>query len=345
MITLRNPFLILLLCLALSACTQFGRPEPEPVAPAASPTAPPTATAQGLGRFVPNAKAVNPEEARQQAFMAALVDGLGKAVPTTARVLPAGENEDGRELVVLSGSGRVEEFLVLRQQVLLAGRPVDDVTVAVRQDRVLVARNGLLVRMDPGLAPIFPAHTQDSPRFAGLAVRQVRFNGPADDPAHAEAGITCRVALFDPATLSPVRPEPAALALTGPVPEPVLVEADIPFDALVVDARQCRLAPTRLIRLLAPDGGELYGPGRVEAGVLVERGPAGFTTTYEKALVILSAWGAANPLTVRCEQAKGDGEIVLSAQGAEALVQADAQGGFLRQGRVVVLLPGDQAMP
>ncbi len=358
MTTLRS-LLPVLLCFALSACSLLDRTEIQ-----STPAPPQTQAVQGFGRALvpatlPAADALGREKAKQRAFAAALVDGLGKAVPAETRTLPGDRN--GGELTILSGSGTVEGFQVLRQQVLLAGRPVDDVTVAVRQGRVLVARNGLLVRLDPGLEPLFPAHTQDSPRFGGLAVRDVRFS-PFGDPAGSE--VICRVRLIDPNLAvgladsplpapTPQDPTPQDPAAPTPVeyqgqplpPGPALEEADIPFDALVVDARQCELSPSRQIRLLSPDDKELYDPGMVDPGILVERGPAGFTTTYEKALVILSAWEAGNPLTVRCERTAGPGEIVLSAVGAEALVQADAQGGFLRLGRVVVLLPGDQAMP
>ena len=329
----RSLISVLFLCLALSACSLMGRPDPGPAAPSGG-TRP---VALGLSGNSPDLASLFPD-ARQRAFAAALADGLGKALAL------APDKPGSGDPTVLSGSGLVGEFRVARQQILVAGQPVDDVAVAVRQGRVLVVRNNALVRLDPELAPLFPDHGRTAPRFAGMAVDQVRFEEAAG------GGVACRLALLDlnqaPNNLAAGLADPP---LPAPIPdradEPLLQEADIPFDALVVDARDCDLVPSRLIRLLAPGGAELYGPGRVDPGILVQRGPAGFTTTYEKALVILSAWGAANPLTVRCERATGPESIVLSATGAEALVQADAQSGFLRQGRVVVLLPGGQDAP
>jgi hypothetical protein len=103
---------------------------------------------------------------------------------------------------------------------------------------------------------------------------------------------------------------------------------------LVVVARGLKLQPALAPRILDEQGHELYGPDFVEPGALRKNGIAGYLSSAEAAQG--NARVGASPLVVKAIRAEGS-DVVISAADAARLTDAQANLGFLSEGKVIIV--------
>jgi hypothetical protein len=103
---------------------------------------------------------------------------------------------------------------------------------------------------------------------------------------------------------------------------------------LVVVAKGLKLTPALAPRILDEQGHELYGPDFVEPGALRKNGIAGYLSSTEAAQG--NARVGANPLVVKAVRADGS-DLVLSSADAARLTDAQANLGFLSEGKVIIV--------
>lgn len=115
---------------------------------------------------------------------------------------------------------------------------------------------------------------------------------------------------------------------------------------LIVDARGLNLEPSLVCRVYGPGERLLYGPGIVRPSIAIGRGMAGYMRDRGSAL--RSSRTGADPVILRArEKAASKGcEIRVSGEGSEALLSSPESIGFLRQGKVIILVgSGDGEEP
>ena len=103
---------------------------------------------------------------------------------------------------------------------------------------------------------------------------------------------------------------------------------------LVVVAKGLKLQPALEPRILDEQGHELYGPDFVEPGAMRKNGIAGYLSSTEAAQT--NARVGASPLVVKAIRANGS-DLVLSSADAARLTDAQANLGFLSEGKVIIV--------
>jgi len=107
---------------------------------------------------------------------------------------------------------------------------------------------------------------------------------------------------------------------------------------LIVDARGLNVEPSLVCRVYGPKERLLYGPGIVRPSIAIGRGMAGYMRERDSA--VRASRTGADPLILRArERAASKGcEITVSAEDSEALLPSPESIGFLRQGKVILLV-------
>ncbi|MCF8029784.1 MAG: hypothetical protein K9K39_02685 [Desulfohalobiaceae bacterium] len=110
------------------------------------------------------------------------------------------------------------------------------------------------------------------------------------------------------------------------------------YTGLIVDARGLDVSPSLICRLYGPEERLLYGPGVVRPSIAIGRGMAGYMEHRGKAVRATRSGG--NPLILRAEdRASSYGcELTLSAAASERLLPRPGNLGFLRRGKVIILV-------
>jgi len=110
------------------------------------------------------------------------------------------------------------------------------------------------------------------------------------------------------------------------------------YTGLIVDARGLDVSPSLICRLYGPEERLLYGPSVVRPSIAIGRGMAGYMQHRGKALRATRSGG--NPLILRAEdRAASQGcELTLSAAASERLLPRPGDLGFLRRGKVIILV-------
>jgi len=103
---------------------------------------------------------------------------------------------------------------------------------------------------------------------------------------------------------------------------------------LVVVAKGMKLVPALAPRILDEQGHELYGPDFVEPGALRKNGIAGYLSSTEAAQG--NARVGNSPLVLKAVRAEGS-DLVLSSADAARLTDAQANLGFLSEGKVIIV--------
>jgi hypothetical protein len=107
---------------------------------------------------------------------------------------------------------------------------------------------------------------------------------------------------------------------------------------LIVDARGLNLEPSLVCRVYGPGERLLYGPGIVRPSIAIGRGMAGYMR--DRGSAVRSPRTGADPLILRArEKAAARGcEVRVSEEGSAALPSSPGSIGFLRQGKVIILV-------
>jgi hypothetical protein len=127
------------------------------------------------------------------------------------------------------------------------------------------------------------------------------------------------------------------MPVTDPSPKAAKAAAPTGKDVgtgLVVVAKGLKLQPALAPRILDEQGHELYGPDFVEPGALRKNGIAGYVSSNEAAQG--NARVGSNPLIVKAVRADGS-DLVLSSADAARLSDAQANLGFLSEGKVIIV--------
>ncbi len=103
---------------------------------------------------------------------------------------------------------------------------------------------------------------------------------------------------------------------------------------LVVVAKGLKLVPALAPRILDEQGHELYGPDFVEPGALRKNGIAGYLSSTQAAQG--NARVGSSPLVVKAIRSEGS-DLVLSSADAARLTDAQANLGFLAEGKVIIV--------
>jgi hypothetical protein len=101
---------------------------------------------------------------------------------------------------------------------------------------------------------------------------------------------------------------------------------------LVVDARGLKPVPALAPRLVAPSGNELYGLASLSADARKSSGAASYVHSLDQAKKNLRVGG--RPLVLKAVKAEGS-DLVLAA---EANAKLEHSGGYLAEGRVIVVM-------
>jgi hypothetical protein len=110
------------------------------------------------------------------------------------------------------------------------------------------------------------------------------------------------------------------------------------YTGLIVDARGLDVSPSLICRIYGPEERLLYGPSVVRPSIAIGRGMAGYMEHRGKAM--RATRSGRNPLILRAEdRAASQGcELRLSAEASEQLLPRPGDLGFLRQGKVIILV-------
>jgi hypothetical protein len=103
---------------------------------------------------------------------------------------------------------------------------------------------------------------------------------------------------------------------------------------LVVMAKGLKITPALAPRILDETGKEVYGPDFVQPGALRENGIAGYLTSESAAEH--SARVGDHPMTVKAVKVHGS-DVVISSADAAKLSDAQANLGFLSEGKVIIV--------
>jgi hypothetical protein len=103
---------------------------------------------------------------------------------------------------------------------------------------------------------------------------------------------------------------------------------------LVVVAKGLKIVPALAPRILDELGHELYGPDFVEPGALRKNGIAGYLTSTEAAQA--NARVGKSPIVLKAIRSDGS-DLVLSTADAARLTDAQANLGFLSEGKVIIV--------
>jgi hypothetical protein len=103
---------------------------------------------------------------------------------------------------------------------------------------------------------------------------------------------------------------------------------------LVVVAKGLKLVPALAPRILDEQGHELYGPDFVEPGALRKNGIAGYLSSTQAAQG--NSRVGPSPLVVKAIRSEGS-DLVLSSVDAARLTDAQADLGFLSEGKVIIV--------
>lgn len=107
---------------------------------------------------------------------------------------------------------------------------------------------------------------------------------------------------------------------------------------LIVDARGLNVEPSLVCRVYGPEERLLYGPGIVRPSIAIGRGMAGYMR--DRGSAVRSPRTGSDPLILRArEKAASKGcEIRVSEEGSATLPPNPGSIGFLRQGKVIILM-------
>jgi hypothetical protein len=115
---------------------------------------------------------------------------------------------------------------------------------------------------------------------------------------------------------------------------------------LIVDTRGLNVEPSLVCRIFGPKEQILYGPGIVRPSIAIGRGMVGYMRSRGQA--VRSPRTGSNPIILRAREkvASKGCEVAVSGDAIQALLPRPGSIGFLRQGKVIILVgSGDGEQP
>jgi hypothetical protein len=150
------------------------------------------------------------------------------------------------------------------------------------------------------------------------------------------------VAGSDPEVLQPMVKVKVDVVKRNKLPVPRAPRADTGITSVIIDARGFGVERGMCPKIRRPDGSEVWGTVKADPDFVIEHGIAVYANSLGQAQNDARAGG--NPLIIRaCGKAgnRFNTDVVISAQDAERLLEADDENGFLGKYRVIFVLdPG-----